>query len=565
MTQKISEQTINTDITKPARPWHNVNALYQIYPRSFQDSNGDGVGDLRGVIDRLDYLKGGKDSLGVDAIWFSPFYPSPQADMGYDVADYCDIDPVFGTLDDFKELIAKAHQRDIKVMIDFVPNHTSDQHPWFLASQASKDNDKSDFYVWRDAKPDGSAPNNWLSIFGGSAWQWHEGRGQYYLHTFLKEQPDLNWDNPEVRREMQDVLRFWLDLGVDGFRADAVRWMSKDPELRDDPLAPSFKGEEPTEFDDLQHKYSRFWHNLFPYLRELTDIVASYPDRVMIFEDYPDGNYSTSEQYLGFYGVNPEVSMPFNFEGLNASFEAQSFCCLVNEFQGMINPDEHTPVYCFSNHDQSRIVTRFGGEEQARLIALMQMTLPGLPVVYYGDELGMANVSIRTDQIQDKSVFSHGGDESVGRDPERTPMQWDGEKENAGFTTSQPWLPIPASSQKVNVASELHEPDSFLSLYRRLLKLRSQYPILRVGEYEALGDFCQDVFGYARWIGKTQHAFVALNFSNKERRVRLPHAGQVICSTHPIDYPEVDGEEVVLRPYEGVVLGCLMHQLHASD
>ena len=199
-----------------AKKWRDVNGFYQIYPRSFKDSNDDGVGDLRGVIDKLDYIKGGDKSLGIDAIWFSPFYPSPQADMGYDVADYCDIDPIFGSLDDFKELVEKAHARDIKVMVDFVPNHTSNQHPWFLESQNSKNNDKNDFYVWRDAKPDGSEPNNWLSIFGGSAWQWHEGRQQYYLHTFLKEQPDLNWDNPEVRREMHDVLRFWLDLGVDG-------------------------------------------------------------------------------------------------------------------------------------------------------------------------------------------------------------------------------------------------------------------------------------------------------------------------------------------------------------
>ena len=215
--------------------WPTVNAIYQIYPRSFQDSDNDGVGDLRGVISRLDYLKGGPGALGVDAIWFSPFFPSPMADFGYDVSDYCDIDPLFGTLDDFKELIVKAHARGIKVMIDFVPNHSSDQHPWFKISRSSIDNDKRDYYVWRDAKPDGSPPNNWLSIFGGSAWQWDEATNQYYLHTFLKEQPDLNWDNPAVRHEMQHIIRFWLGLGVDGFRADAVRWISKDKHYRDDP------------------------------------------------------------------------------------------------------------------------------------------------------------------------------------------------------------------------------------------------------------------------------------------------------------------------------------------
>lgn len=544
------------------KKWRDVNGFYQIYPRSFKDSNGDGVGDLRGVIDKLDYIKGGDNSLGIDAIWFSPFYPSPQADMGYDVADYCDIDPIFGSLDDFKELVEKAHARDIKVMVDFVPNHTSNQHPWFVESQSSKDNDKNDFYVWRDAKPDGSEPNNWLSIFGGSAWQWHEGRQQYYLHTFLKEQPDLNWDNPEVRREMQNVLRFWLDLGVDGFRADAVRWISKDPELRDDPVAEHYHDKKPpTQFDDLQHKYSRFWDNLFPYLRELTDIVASYPDRIMVFEDYPDENYSTSEQYLGFYGVNPKVSMPFNFEGLHAKFNAESMSTIVNEFQGMINPDMHTPVYCFSNHDQSRIVTRFGGEKQARLIALMQLTLPGLPVIYYGDEIGMNNGPIRFEEIQDKSVFSHGNDESVGRDPERTPMQWTA-GQNAGFSTAKPWLPVNPACQNVNVESEQNEPDSFLALYRRLLTLRSRYEILRTGEYEPLSDTDNDIFAYARWIGREQHVFVALNFGDTKHRVTLPHTGSVLCATHPTDYPEVtDDGSVELRPYEGVLIGCSEHRL----
>ncbi len=547
-------------LNRAIKTWAQVNSIYQIYPRSFQDSNNDGVGDLRGVINRLDYLRGDKDSLGVDAIWFSPIFTSPMADMGYDVSDYCDIDPLFGTLDDFKELIEKAHQRGLKVMLDFVPNHTSDQHPWFLESSSSRSNPKSDWYTWRDAKPDGSPPNNWLSIFGGSAWQWHKGRRQYYLHTFLKEQPDLNWDNPEVRREMQDILRFWLDLGVDGFRADAVRWMSKDPEFHNDPPSPSFKGKVPVKFDDLQHKYSRFWHNLFPYLRELTDVVASYPDRVMIFEDYPDDNYSTSEQYLGFYGVNPEVSMPFNFEGLSAKFSAESFSNLVNEFQGMINPEVHTPVYCFSNHDQPRIVTRFGGKEQARLIALMQLTLPGLPVIYYGDEIGMSNTPIRFEEIQDKSVFSHNDDESVGRDPERTPMQWTGES-SAGFSLVKPWLPVNPACKNINVEREQKEPDSFFSLYQRLLSLRSDYEILRTGEYEPISNTDDDVFMFARWIGKGQHVFVALNFSDETRRAKLPHSGRILCATHPVNYPKIDGDEIELRAFEGVLIECDKHCL----
>ena len=543
--------------------WCHVNALYQIYPRSFQDGDGDGVGDLHGIISRLDYLKGRESSLGIDAIWLSPFYPSPQADMGYDVSDYCDVDPLFGTIDDFRELLREAHAREIKVMVDFVPNHTSNQHPWFLESQSSRENPKSDYYTWRDARPDGSPPNNWLSIFGGSAWQWSESRKQYYLHTFLKEQPDLNWDNPVVRQEMQNVLRFWLELGVDGFRADAVRWISKDPELRDDPHSQYFEGDgEPTQFDDLLHKYSRFGHNLFPYLRELTDVVAAYDDRIMVFEDYPDGNYSTKEQYLGFYGVNPDVSMPFNFEGLGVQFYADAFRTLVNEFQGMIDPDTHTPVYCFSNHDQPRIVTRFGGAEQARLVALMQLTLPGLPVVYYGDELGMPNTEIKYEEVRDLSVFSS-GDMSVGRDPERTPMQWN-DGEYAGFSEVKPWLPVGQTLAEHNVMSQHSEPDSFLALYSRLLKLRRQYRILRSGEYEPYGELDIDLFMYARWLGD-QHIFVVLNFGKKDRVATLPHGGRVLCSTHPVDYPMIEGDTVKVRPFEGVLIECKVHPISLDD
>ena len=543
----------------PAKRWSDVNAIYQIYPRSFQDSNGDGVGDLRGVIDRLDYIHGHKDSLGIDAIWFSPIFPSPMADMGYDVSNYCDIDPLFGTLDDFKELVTKSHELGINVMVDFVPNHTSNQHPWFIESRSSKTNDKRDYYVWRDAKPDGSAPNNWPSIFGGSAWEWYEGRGQYYLHTFLKEQPDLNWDNPIVRDEMKRVVRFWMELGVDGIRADAVRWISKDPQYRDDPPNKQWQKDVHGPFDAVIHKYSRFWKNLFPYLRELTDVIAEYDNRIIIFEDYPDGNYSTKEQYLGFYNINSDVGMPFNFEGLWAEFYADAFRTFVTEFQGMLDPDKHRPVYCFGNHDQWRMVTRYGGEEQARLVALMQFTLPGLPIVYYGDELAMPNTTIKPDEVRDLSVISS-GDMSVGRDSERTPMQWH-KGGFAGFSEVKPWLPIGETVRTHNVETQLHEPDSSLSLYRRLLKLRTRYEILRHGTYEAFGELEADIFTYARWLDD-QHVFVALNFSDKSQEVKLPHKGRILCSTHPVDYPEMKKDGVVvLRPYEGVLVECAEHPI----
>lgn len=543
-----------------AKSWRDVNAIYQIYPRSFMDSNGDGVGDLRGVIDKLDYLRGHKDSLGIDAIWFSPIFPSPMADMGYDVSNYCDIDPLFGTLDDFKELVAKAHERDLKVMVDFVPNHTSIEHPWFIESRSSRTNDKKDYYVWRDAKPGGGYPNNWQSIFGGSAWEWDEGRGQYYLHTFLKEQPDLNWDNPIVRDEMKQAVRFWMDMGVDGIRADAVRWMSKDPEFRDDPKNPLWKGSKTlNKFDSLIHKYSRFGKKLFPYLREITDVMAEYDERIIIFEDYPDGNYSTKEQYLGFYNINPTIGMPFNFQGLWTEFYADAFRTFVTEFQGMLDPGVHRPVYCFSNHDQHRIVTRMGGEDQARLIALMQLTLPGLPTVYYGDELGLPNTPIKPEDMRDLSANSS-GDPSVSRDPERTPMQWHKGK-HAGFSEAKPWLPVGEHVSTHNVETQLHEPDSFLSLYRRLLKLRARHEILRNGTYEAFGELDANVFLYSRWLGD-EHVFVALNFSDSAQSVILPHKGRILCCTHPVDYPEIDEDgSVTLRPAEGVLIECSEHPL----
>lgn len=545
-----------------AKPWSEVNAIYQIYPRSFQDTNSDGVGDLRGVIDRLDYIHGLKDSLGIDAIWFSPIFKSPMADMGYDVSDYCSIDPLFGTLDDFRELVEKSHDRGVNVMVDFVPNHTSDQHNWFVESRKSADNPFSDYYVWCDAKPDGSAPNNWLSIFGGSAWEWDETRGQYYLHTFLREQPDLNWDNPMVRDEMKRVVRFWLDLGVDGIRADAVRWISKDPKFRNDPVKKGAVHHNLDgtggDYDHLVHKYSRFGKQLFPYLRELTDVLKEYDNRIMVFEDYPDGNYSTKDQYLGFYDVNPEVSMPFNFEGIWSEFYADAFRTFITEFQGMLDPERHVPVYCFGNHDQWRLVTRMGGDEQARLIALLQMTLPGLPVVYYGDELGMPNTPIAPDQIQDLRAFTSGEPETT-RDFERTPMQWQRGK-YAGFSDVKPWLPVGESVSRHNVATQEHEPDSFLSLYRRLLRLRSRYEILRTGTYEAFGELDADVFKFSRWFGD-QHLIVALNFGHDTQTVELPHGGRVVCCTHPVDYPELDGNILTLRPFEGALIECEVHPL----
>lgn len=539
---------MNTHNTKT---WKDVNAIYQIYPRSFQDSNGDGVGDLRGIIQRLPYLKGEADSLGVDAVWFSPFFPSPMADFGYDVSDYCNIDPLFGSLDDFKELIAKAHERDIKVMIDFVPNHSSDQHPWFQESKSSRDNPKRDYYVWRDAKPDGSPPNNWMSIFGGPAWEWDETTGQYYLHTFLKEQPDWNWENPDVRREMQRILRFWFDMGVDGIRADAVRWISKDEHLRDDPKNPAFvEGPSADPYWSLLHVHSRFGPKLFSYLRELTDVVAQYENRIMVFEDYPDSVFTTRDQYLGFYGIRPEVSMPFNFEGIGREFSASSFRNFITEFQGFLDPARHTPVYCFGNHDQPRLVSRVG-ERQARLLAVLQATLPGLPVIYYGDELGMKNGIIRPEQEKDPVNLIKPG-LNQGRDPERTPMQWDASK-FAGFSTATPWLPTAGQHEKVNVAVLSQKNTSFLQLYKKLFALRGSSNALARGSYETLDRENPHIFSFVR-IFENEQAVIALNFSNRSRSYKIPPGYSVAISSVLTRPKRTVTGQLKLRPYEAVVL-----------
>ncbi len=531
------------------RPWSLVNAIYQIYPRSFMDTMSDGIGDLRGIIDKLDYLKGGQKSLGADAIWLSPFYPSPMADFGYDVSDYCNVHPMFGTLDDFRELLQAAHARSINVMIDFVPNHTSHEHQWFVESRFSKESPRRDYYIWKDPKPDGSPPNNWLSIFGGSAWEFDETSGQYYLHSFLKEQPDLNWGNPEVRHEMANVLRFWFDMGVDGVRADAVRWIAKDPDFRDDLINPAYvEGGDP--YGKLLHANSKYGRDLFRYLKELTDVVSQYPNRIMIFEDYPDMIYSTRDQYLGFYNVNPKVSMPFNFEGMWAPWGAQSFGKFVSEFQSMLLP-EHVPVYCFGNHDQKRLASRFG-KEQARVVAVLQLTLPGLPVIYYGDEIGMEDGIILPESVHDPVELKTPGI-GLGRDPERTPMQWSAEK-HAGFTTGSPWLPIHANFTATNVTTEFDDEDSILSLYRGLLALRDEYPVFASGHYKELAEGNPDVLVYERSDATTKF-FVALNFSDVMSRVILPYGGEVIISSHPVRKPAITlFGEMSLRPFEAVVV-----------
>ncbi len=479
--------------------WWQKGIIYQVYPRSFMDSKGDGIGDLPGILSQLDYLQW----LGIQAVWLSPIYPSPMADFGYDISDYTGIHPMFGTMDDFDRLLAEIHRKDMKLILDMVPNHSSDQHPWFLESRASRDNPKRDWYLWHDPAPDGGVPNNWLSVFGGSAWEWDEKTGQYYYHAFLKEQPDLNWRNPEVQQAMLDVMRFWLDKGVDGFRVDVMWHMIKDEQFRNNPPNPEYTPKQ-SPYDAVIPAYSVDQpevHDIVAMMRKVTD---EYQERLMIGEIY-----LPVEKLVSYYGTNMGgAHLPFNFQLVVLPWEAQEIFSAINKYEGTL-PKEGWPNWVLGNHDQSRIGSRVGAA-QARVAAMLLLTLRGTPTIYYGDELGMEDVLIPPGQVQDpqeKNVPGLG----LGRDPERTPMQWDSSN-YAGFTTGTPWLPVAEDYKKINVTAEKEDITSMLSLYRRLIQLRQQEPALHVGDYEPVG-IKNSAFAYLRTHEESK-LLIVLNLGN---------------------------------------------------
>jgi alpha-glucosidase len=507
--------------------WAEGAIVYQIYPRSFYDSNADGVGDIPGITAKLDYLK----ELGINAVWLSPFYPSPMADFGYDVAEYTDVDPMFGTLADFDRMLEAAHRRDIKIIVDLVPNHTSDEHEWFHQSKQSQEGPYADWYIWRDAKgfdKQGKPlpPNNWRNVFSGkSAWEWVPARQQFYLHSFHVAQPDLNWVNPEVREAIKKVMRFWLDKGADGFRVDAVPFMAQDPQFRDDPKNPHFnRGDNP--YNEVLHKNSMAWPAVHAYLSEMASVLKEpkYQDsqRFMVTEGYPQTDDKIAE-YLAYYeGMDPEVSAPFNFEGLGLPWEAAAWQDFLQKFHGALDDFNRLciPSYAFGNHDQWRLVSRLG-EPAARSAAVLLLTLPGMAFIYNGDEIGMKNGEIPPSMIQDPGA--DGGD--GGRDPERTPLQWTPGK-NAGFTeASMPWLPVADNYRTHNVETESSDPASFLSLYRQLAKLRNKSDAIRYGSIEIVNTG-KNVLGYVR--RSDDEAYLALvNFAKTSQKVSLPSGLQL--------------------------------------
>jgi alpha-glucosidase len=522
--------------------WWQTGVIYQIYPRSFQDTNDDGVGDLKGITQRLDYLV----ELGVDAVWISPFFPSPMADFGYDISNYTAVDPLFGTLSDFEELLDAAHARRLRVILDLVPNHTSDQHAWFVESRSSRTSPKRDWYIWHDAGPDGGPPNNWLSEFGGSAWEWDEATCQYYYHAFLKEQPDLNWRNDEVRNAMMNVMRFWLDAGVDGFRVDVMWHLMKDAEFRDNPRNPDWTVDQ-SPYRSLIPAYSADQPDVHEVVRLMRQTMDVYGDKVLIGEIYLP--VTELVRYYGEHGSGAQL--PFNFQLVVLPWDAAQISAAVTQYEASL-PPHGWPNWVLGNHDRPRIASRVG-RPQARVAAMLLLTLRGTPTLYYGDEIGMMDVPIPRENVKDPVEKRLPG-LGLGRDPQRTPMQWDAGP-NAAFTRGPPWLPIAPDAGTVNVRAEEADRGSMLTLHRRLLALRRATPALEVGEFRHI-PADPPLFVFARWYDAHPH-LIALNMSSHEASVDLPpglDSGRILLSTHLDRDDESVTGVLALRGDEGVIL-----------
>jgi alpha-glucosidase len=517
--------------------WWQHGVVYQIYPRSFQDSDGDGVGDLRGISLRLGYV----NWLGVDAIWISPVYPSPMTDFGYDISDYCDVDARFGTLADMDALITAAHRRGLKVILDYVPNHTSDQHPWFIESRRDRNNPKREWYLWRDPAPDGGPPNNWLSHFGGPGWTRDEASGQYYYHSFLPTQPDLNWRNLEVRAAMFDVLRFWLRRGVDGFRVDVMWMMIKDDQFRDNPPNPDFVPGGASH-ERLIPLYSADRPQVQDVVAAMRSVLDEFQNRVLIGE-----LYLPIERLVAYYGTNGRgAHLPFNFQLLlMQGWDARIIADIVTRYEAAL-PSGGWPNWVLGNHDRPRIASRVG-PAQARVAALLLLTLRGTPTIYMGDELGMVDTLIADTEIQDPAEKREPG-KGQGRDPERTPFPWQ-PGSGAGFTTVKPWLPIGSDTP---LSDQQDDPESMVSFYRTLLALRRANPSLALGSIShVIAD--GPVLSFRR--SKDDGAAFAIAANTGHSPVSMTSMGaEIVFSTSGDRVGEQVGAALRLRSDEGLIL-----------
>ena len=530
--------------------WWRGAVIYQVYPRSLMDSNGDGVGDLPGIIDKLDYIA----SLGVDAIWISPFFKSPMKDFGYDISDYRNVDPLFGHLDDFDRLIAKAHQLGLKVVIDQVLSHTSDQHQWFIESRENKVNDKADWYVWADAKQDGTAPNNWMSIFGGCGWQWEPRRQQYYLHNFLVSQPDLNFHNPNVRQAVLENVEFWLKRGVDGFRLDAINFCYHDKELRNNPAKPinerqgrGFSEDNPYAFQ--YHYYNNTQPENLLFIEDLRTLLDRYPGSAALGEISSEDSLATMAEYTD---GESRLHMGYSFELLTEDFTAGYIRKTVESLEAKMI--KGWPCWAISNHDVKRVVSRWGDgndlDTKAKLFSALLFSLRGSSCTYQGEELGLEEVELEFDQLQDPYGITF-WPTFKGRDGCRTPIPWEHTKRNAGFSESSPWLPIPESHQQKSVDIQNSRDDSVLNSFRKFLRWRKKYSALIDGNICFI-DTPEPVLAFYRESGG-EKLMVAFNLSNSAQTIAVDLENSVSAlDGHGLPSGVISGNQLSMPAY-----GCL--------
>jgi len=503
--------------------WWKSAVIYEIYPRSFADTNGDGIGDLNGITAHLDYLQ----NLGIDAIWITPFFPSPQVDFGYDISNYHGIDPQYGTMKDFDVLVAEAGKRHIRVIGDFVLNHTSDLHPWFIESRSSRTNPKADWYVWNNGKPNRQPPNNWLSIFGHSAWQFDTQRNQFYYHAFYKEQPDLNWHNRQVRDAMYNEMRFWMKRGMAGFRLDAVPSLFEDPQLRDAKLLDGRN-----EYGDVpvSREYTDNLPEVHDVLREMRLVSNEFPGRVLIGETYVPNIGELAKMYGK---KNDELQLPMDMQyGMLNTLSADAFRMKLRDAENGLNGN--APLFAFDNHDNRRSWNRYGDGKHdaaiAKLIATLLLAPRGVALMYYGEELGMSNHDPKSKEDVKDPIGRIGWPKEIGRDGERTPMQWNGAR-NAGFSDGQTtWLPVAPNYKTVNVAAEAGDPKSMLSYYRTLIHLRKENAALREGTLKMIDEDNHNVLSFLR-IGAGKTVLVSVNFTANPQTIRFEKGLKVLLSS----------------------------------
>jgi alpha-glucosidase len=527
--------------------WWKHGIVYHIYPRSFMDSNNDGRGDLQGIIQKLNYL----EELGIHAIWLSPVYQSPLIDGGYDISDYKSIHPNYGTMDDFKQLLNEAHRRNIRIIMDLVLNHTSDMHPWFLESKSSKENDKRDWYIWLPPR-NGKPPNNWRTNFGKKAWRYDPLTQEYYYHSFFWEQPDLNWRNPEVKKAMFDIISFWLDMGVDGFRLDVINMIFKNSLFKNDSIKSLFSNKE---------VFSRNQPEVYEVLKEFRLLLEQYPNKTSVGEIYtpPPGNAKLVTSFLG--NGSDMLHLVFDFSLIFSFWNASSYYKIINKYYQHI-PTKGWPCFFLSNHDIGRSVGRtmfsFHKQPKAKLHATLLLTLKGTPFIYYGDEIGMENTDIPKHKIKDlygKIFYPL----YKGRDGARTPMQWD-DSLNGGFTTGKPWLPLHKNYRQVNVKNQAKTDDSVLNVYKHLIELRNKMPVLQQGEIQFIKLKQKGVLCYER-THENKKVLVVLNFTSRKKTVsyELSKQVEVLFSTHSIQH--FNENTIFLNPFESIVLGIKMRKI----